>query len=264
MGGFIWLYPSRWHRSHSYRKCHLVTRYGLSSIVRPRNCRDGGDCPLCKPLFSKVRKQKWLMTTLICSRLPSSFEMMATLKASPTACLRPHSSLPGWHRHQRVGTAVISLTTITEPQFAHLEWLQRQQKPHEVYWEYQTSQRVPSDLVNWTGVECLYVLRRRQLDRKVWRPAMAVSYVHQTRVQHDYCQLVATYLVGKRTDSHSRLQNSLPNCPENTFPKAAWLGFTATKTHWPINNRIQKVALTSDSINSLDYSNSRQWQRPLL
>lgn len=62
--------------------------------------------------------------------------------------------------------------------------------------------------------------------RKVWRPAMAVSYVHQTRVQHDYCQLVTTYLVGKRTDSHSGLQNSLPNCPEYTFPKAAWLGFT--------------------------------------
>lgn len=225
MGGSIWFHPSRWYRSHSYRKCHLLTRYGLSSIVRPRNSRDGGDCPPLQVSLLIGEKTQLLMTKLICSRLPSSFEIMATLEASSTACLCPHSSLPEWHRQQGVGTAAISLTTITETQFAHLEWLQRQQEPHEVYWEYQTSQRVPSNLLNWTGVECLYVLRRK-LYRKVWRPAMAVSYVHQTRVQHDYCQLVATYLVGKRTDSHSGLQNSLPNCPEYTFPKAAWLGFT--------------------------------------
>ena len=33
--------------------------------------------------------------------------------------------------------------------------------------------------------------------------------------------LVARYLVENRTDTHSGLQNSLPNCPECTFPKAA-------------------------------------------
>ena len=133
MGGSIWLHPSRWYRSHAYRKCHLVTRYGLSSTVRPRNSRDGGDCPVLQASLLIGEKAQMLMTKLICSRRPSSFEIMATLEASSTACLCPHSSKPGWHSHQGVGTAAISLTSNTETQFAHLEWLQRQQKPHEVY-----------------------------------------------------------------------------------------------------------------------------------